>query len=571
MQQFMQRWNIPGASVAFGTQGRLVYARAFGHADPARTEPLQPYHLLRVASVSKPITALAIMKLVEQGRLDLAGKAFGPQGYLRSSYYTRAITDKRIYDITVQQLLEHTAGWDRLVGCDGYSGCDPVDFPLHVAQALKAPAPVGDSTLVRFLVGKGLNFAPGTRYAYSNVSYLVLGKILEAVTRQPYEAWVRNNLLVPAGALEAHLGYNKPGSRLEREAAYASRYETLACDGSGKIVPAAYGGFNLEAMSAHGGWVCSARDLVRLQLAAAGTDTRPGLLTPATLAAMVQPSDATAGYAKGWQVNSAGHRWHGGDFDGSAAYLVHTAGDITWAILLNARPTAPEFWEDLDRLGWVGGQNAASWPAHNLLAPAQNATNLTAVEDSAGVVLRWTRGTGTRRLVLMQADSPINSFPLDGTRYPVAGMGQTPTLSQSISVVADEAADSVRLRKLDPSRTYYVRVVEYADNAATGFRPIYTLDGNPTLQLHTPALAQLTSATSTADLQLYPNPAQDKLYAAGLDLATEYKVLTLQGRQVQSGLLATGSSIAIVDLAPGAYIVRFQLADRSVFRRFVKE
>jgi hypothetical protein len=378
-------------------------------------------------------------------------------------------------------------------------------------------------------------------------------------------------LLIPAGALEAHLGHNIMADRLEREAAYDSRYQIRACDGSGKVVPAAYGGFNLEAMAAHGGWVFSARDLVRLQLAAAGSDGRPGLLTPATLAAMVQPSAATAGYAKGWQVNSAGHRWHGGDFDGTAAYLVRTAGDVTWAILLNSRPTAPEFWEELDRLGWVGEQNMAFGPAHNLLAPVQNATNLTAVEDSASVLLRWTRGTGTRRLVIMQADNPITVFPLDGTRYPVAGVGQTSALSQSISVVADETADSVRLRKLDPRHTYYVRVVEYADNAATGFRPIYTLDGNPTLQLHTPALAQLNSATSAAALQLYPNPARDKLHVVGFDLAAEYEVLTLQGRQVQNGWLVAGSSISIIDLMPGAYIVRFQMADRSLFRRFVKE
>jgi CubicO group peptidase (beta-lactamase class C family) len=532
---------------------------------------MQPYHLLRVASVSKPITALAIMKLVEQGRLSLAGKVFGPQGYLRSPYYTRAITDQRMYDITVQQLLEHTAGWDRLVGCDGYAGCDPVDFPLHVAQALKAPTPVADSTLVRFLVSKGLNFAPGTRYAYSNVGYLVLGKIVEAVTGQPYEAWVRHNLLVPAGALEAHLGYSKLSSRLEREAAYASHYDMLACDGSGKAVPAAYGGFNLEAMGAHGGWAFSARDLVRLQLATAGSADRPGLLTPATLAAMVQPSAVGAGYAKGWQVNSAGHRWHGGDFDGTAAYLVHTAGDVTWAILLNARPSAPEFWDELDRLGWVGGQNSAVWPAHNLLAPAQNATNLTATEDSAGVLLRWTRGTGTRRLVLLQADKPITSFPLDGSRYPVASLDQISSLGQGTLVVANETADSVCLRKLDLSRTYYVRVVEYADNAATGFQAIYTLDGNPTLRLHAPAPELSYAASSAPTLDLYPNPARDQLHIAGLSFAMAYEVLTQQGRQVQSGLLTAGRPISIGDLVPGAYIIRVQTANRNVFQRFVKE
>ena len=122
MQQFMQHWNVLGASVALTKNGQLVYERAFGHADVARTVPLQPHHLLRVASVSKPVTALAIMKLVEDGQLSLTHPVFGPGGYLNGPAYTRELRDPRLASITVQNLLEHTAGWDSNVSCDGYDG-----------------------------------------------------------------------------------------------------------------------------------------------------------------------------------------------------------------------------------------------------------------------------------------------------------------------------------------------------------------------------------------------------------------------------------------------------------------
>ncbi|RZK19294.1 MAG: class A beta-lactamase-related serine hydrolase, partial [Hymenobacter sp.] len=317
VQQFMQRWQVLGASVALAKEGKLVYARAFGYADVARTTPLQPHHLLRVASLSKSVTALAIMKLVEEGKISLAHPVFGPEGYLGAATYTHEIRDARLYRITVQQLLEHTAGWDRSIGCDGQGSCDPVEFPTHVAAAMGVANPVGDSTLIRYMLRQGLNFEPGTRFAYSNTGYLVLGKVLEAVTHQPYETWVRQHVLQPSGVLEAHLGHNLPTARRERESDYQSAYRLPSCYDPAQQVPAADGGYQLEAMNAHGGWLFSARDLVRLLLATDGFASRPDLLSAATLRSMTQPSAMNTYYAKGWMVNG-GTWWHTGCLDGTA-------------------------------------------------------------------------------------------------------------------------------------------------------------------------------------------------------------------------------------------------------------
>ncbi|GAB3846464.1 hypothetical protein GCM10028822_06590 [Hymenobacter terrigena] len=498
IRQFMSRWNVLGASVAITKDGRLAYERAFGYADVERTVHMQPYHLLRVASISKPVTALAIMKLVEEGKLSLAHKVFGPEGYLKGQAYTREIHDPRLYNITVQHLLEHSAGWDRSIGCDGYDTCDPIDFPTHVAEVMHVPNPVGDSTIIRYMLRQGLNFAPGARFAYSNVGYLVLGKVLEAVTHQPYETWVRQHVLEPAGVLEAHLGHNLPAVRQERESKYLSRYRMLSCYNPGRQVPAAYGGFQIEAMNAHGGWLFTARDLVRLALAADGFASPPDLISTATLRTMTEPSATAAGYAKGWMVDGSSW-WHTGQLDGTASIVMRTASGYTWAILLNTSNGSAQFWQELKALGWTWPAGATSWPTHDLFAPAQNASNLLITASKATHPrLAWTNGTGTSRLLLLKPDSPIKAFPLDGTTYPVATK-----LADGTIIAANGPESMAELAHLHPQRTYYARVVEYRQDATTGNRSVYTLDGNPTL-----VLPPTISGLQFPQLALHSNAAQ---------------------------------------------------------------
>ena len=478
MLHFVQRWKVLGASVALAKDGRLVYSRAFGYADVARTVPLQPSHLLRVASVSKTVTALAIMKLVEEGRLSLSHNVFGPGGYLQGQGYAQEIKDLRLHQITVQHLLEHSAGWDRAVGCDGYAGCDPIDFPTHVARVMGVPNPVGDSTLIRYLLRQGLSHAPGTRFAYSNIGYLVLGKVLEAVTHQRYENWVREHVLAPGGVLEAHLGRNLPAGRLERECAYQSRTSMLSCYNTGQQVPAAYGGFQVEAMGAHGGWLFSARDLVRLALSADGFETRPDLISARTLNSMTQPSAGMPWYAKGWMVDGPAW-WHTGLLDGTASLLVRTGDGYVWSILLNTDNGTAPFWRELKQLGWAWVRETGNWPAHDLFPAERSATGLrVSAPDAAHTRLSWTNGTGSHRLLLLRADGPSTAFPADGTAYPPASV-----LADGSLVMANDTASFAVLSPALPGRTYYARIVEYRNDATTGHRPVYALEGNPTVAL----------------------------------------------------------------------------------------
>jgi D-alanyl-D-alanine carboxypeptidase len=129
---FKLKWKIPGISVAIAKDGRLIYAKGFGYADTINKEPVTTNSLFRIASCSKTITAIGIMKLIEQNRLSLDDKVFGKHGILNGSYYQN-IADSNIYKITVKNLLQQTIGWPDI---DIIGGND-------ASYSLNAPTPAG--------------------------------------------------------------------------------------------------------------------------------------------------------------------------------------------------------------------------------------------------------------------------------------------------------------------------------------------------------------------------------------------------------------------------------------------
>ena len=121
MQQALQRYGVHGGALAVIKDGRLVFARGYGLGDVAARVPVQPESLFRWESMSKTVTAAAIMRLVEDGKLNLDAPVFNILN--QYSPYNGRWGDGRLSGITVRQLLQHTAGWDRLVS----SQADPVD------------------------------------------------------------------------------------------------------------------------------------------------------------------------------------------------------------------------------------------------------------------------------------------------------------------------------------------------------------------------------------------------------------------------------------------------------------
>lgn len=364
----MKKWGIPGGAVAVVRDGRLVLARGYGWADVEAKTPVQPDALFRIASVSKPVTAAAILKLVEEGRLDLNARAYAFRDDLAPP--PGGVVDPRVREVTVRQLLHHAGGWDR------DRGFDPMFRPDVAAQAVGAPAPASAETVMRYMLGQPLDAEPGTRYAYSNFGYAVLGRVIEKASGESYEAYVRRAVLAPAGITRMRLGRSRLADRAPDEVRYYDGATAPSVFPGGGTVPLAYGGFHLEAMDAHGGWIASAVDLLRFATAVDGSPTRQDVLGADAVRAMVAAppaplwSNSPLHYAMGWMVRPVeGNWWHDGSLPGTTSLLVRAGNGVSWAVVLNSRSVprpGASLPAELDMALWQALGEVTAWPAHDL-------------------------------------------------------------------------------------------------------------------------------------------------------------------------------------------------------------
>lgn len=375
MRTFVDKHKVPGAALAVARQGRLVYARGFGYADVEARQPVAPDALFRIASVSKPLTAVAVLQLVDRGKLRLDEPALD-QVPLKPYLASGATLDPRVQRITLRHLLHHTGGWDR-----DKSG-DPIGIARQIGTALGTGLPVGPEQVVRYSLGRRLDFDPGARHAYSNVGYLLLGRAIAVAAGRPYEAVVAEDVLRPLGVRRMRLGRALAEQRLPDEVKYYDRKNrkapALYPPRIGRSVPLQYGGENLEAYEAHGGWVASAVDLVRFGAAFDRQRPRP-LLSAAGLAALIARPAGRAGhdgagkplaayYGGGWMVRPVGkggaNLWHTGLIVGTSALLVRRWDGLTWAVLFNTdrNPDGEVLSGLIDPLVHQAADQVRSWP-----------------------------------------------------------------------------------------------------------------------------------------------------------------------------------------------------------------
>lgn len=124
IERFCQKWEIKGLSLAVTRHDSLLYAKGYGWADKESGIPMEPSSIMRIASASKLVTATAIMKLVEQGKLRLDQKVFGNNGILNDTAFSNSIRDKRLFDLTVDHLLQHKGGFGRGAGDPMFNTAD---------------------------------------------------------------------------------------------------------------------------------------------------------------------------------------------------------------------------------------------------------------------------------------------------------------------------------------------------------------------------------------------------------------------------------------------------------------
>lgn len=384
MTGFMQKWSVPGGQCAVAKDGRLAYARGFGTVDQTTNQTtlgapppptVSPAAQFRIASSSKPITAVAVMRLVEQGRLGLEDRAFDILGDFTPP--PGATPDPRLHGITVRQLLEHSGGFDSTV-------VDPqFDYLRSAADALRHPRPATHVDIIRYAMGQPLGFTPGTKYIYSNLGYNILGRVIEHRTKLAYGDAVRQLVLQPAGVRRmALMTRSSPQARLPDEVFYVDGSTALVSwpiyEDDPAMRPLSYGLFDGSAMDAHGGWIANAIDLTRF-LNAVGGSTGTQLLGPATVATMLARPDLTQWqgkdqfYACGWNVIPGKVEMsHSGALTyGTLSTVARLPGGVTFALLFNHLATdVPAMGKEAEQQAMSAIEAIQRWPQRDLYASA---------------------------------------------------------------------------------------------------------------------------------------------------------------------------------------------------------
>lgn len=373
----MRKYNLPGGAVAVVHDGRLIYARGFGYADVEHKTLAQPDALFRIASVSKSLTAVAIMKLVEDGKLTFDDRVAPIIADLVPA--SGATVDSRWEQITIRNLLNHTGGWDRN---NPNGGFDPIDRPITAANAVGAPVPASPETLVRYMKGMPLDFNPGEKFAYSNFGYIVLGRVIERLSGMKYADFVRTRVLDPVGASRTQQGKSRLSGALPEEVKYYWPGSTVSeplvpsvFPGEG-LVPLNYGGFHLEGGDASGAWVSSTIDLLRFMNGVDGRATPPDILGEQAESAMTGSGAAFCSqgvsacyYAAGWFVTPVAGGltwWHTGTLPGTTSILMRAYNGFSWVALFNSRSLTANLEVEANTALWKAFAGVTAFPSTDL-------------------------------------------------------------------------------------------------------------------------------------------------------------------------------------------------------------
>lgn len=328
--QFLQQWNLSGMTLSIVNDGKLVYAHGFGYADIEAKQPVIPGNLFRIASVSKLITAVAIMKLVEKKAISLDSKVFGPKAILKDPIFN-SVVDKRLYNITVRHLLAHSGGWSSHYG-------DPAFNSLIVLERIGEVGTPTMESYFRFIASRKLHFDPGTRSSYSNMGYMFLQKVIEAVTGQSYEDYVTNKVLKPIGITDMHIGRSFLSERRLNEVKYyeSEKSEMVsAFDGSGRMVPKPYGGNPIELLSSAGGWIASSVELAKLMVLIDGFRNVPDMIPHNLINQMVDKENFKG--PLGWKVVKDNGDWiRTGSMAGTSAIMKRQSNGFCWVVIINS-------------------------------------------------------------------------------------------------------------------------------------------------------------------------------------------------------------------------------------------
>jgi len=365
VQNLMQAGGVHGAQLAIVKDGRLVFARGYTWAE-AGYPTIQPTSLFRIASCSKPLTSIAIHRLIQQGALN-------HNTTMASQFGFPQFADQDCNLIKIQDLLTHRGGWDDTVQTG--TGWDPMFYDSQIATALSVSLPISTLHIRTFMQGQQLQLTPNTQSVYSNYGFCLLGRIVASRNGKPYSDVIQEQIMQPLGLSRPQIGQSHLDQRLPGEVLYHPRDLRLSSsvnDPARPFVPRHYGGWNQPNMDSNGAWVMSAPDYAKV-LAAFDLGVFNPILGPTQTAEMWSPHPSAPGstWLKGWFRNtvpngSGGNvdmREHNGILPGTRTYIARRADGLSFVLFTNG-----------DR--WLGAPDGlamsniangiSSWPSHNL-------------------------------------------------------------------------------------------------------------------------------------------------------------------------------------------------------------
>lgn len=371
----MARLKVPGVSIAVIHEGKIAWAKGYGVTTigGALATPVTPETLFQAASLSKSVTAVAALRMVQDGvfALDTPANAI-LTGWKLPGGDT----------VTVRQLLSHTAGVN-VGGFPGYARGTPVPTLLQVLDGVR-PA-VTDPIRV--------TTPPGTAWQYSGGGYTVLQQLMMDAEKQPFDQLMATRVLRPLGM--RHSTFTQPGS------ADLLAHAALPHDGAGKPYPA--GPSTYPELAAAGLWTTPsdlAAFLLGVQGAAAGTGGQRGqILTQQSATTLLTP--VLKGYALGFGIEGSGAATsfaHGGHNQGYQNLMVAYAGRGDGAVVM----TNGENGDELARALVRAVAKAYDWPSylpversHVSLTPAQARTvaGKYAIKGLGDFDITWDKGT----------------------------------------------------------------------------------------------------------------------------------------------------------------------------------
>ena len=348
MMSFMNKWCLPGGQLAITKNDSLMYSRGFGQSDINSQMEVKPHHLFRIASISKYFTFVAILKLIEEGKLHLDSPVFGQSGVLNEAPYLDFVDD-RIVDISVRDLLFHKGGWDRSLGIQ------PILMSATIAKEMGVAPPAEVETVIQYMLKSPLDFEPGTKEAYSNFGYMVLGRVIEAASGMTYEEYVNSTIVVAAGAEGLVLSKTSIENRADNEVTYyyPNDEQSSSAFGDDVLTSPPYGSVYMEAIDAAGGWASSAELLLKVLRTTDKASAYAEILNEDSLQFLLGELTAEWGY------------W--GGLPGSTAFMILRPDGVAYAAIFNSRhydslEPYQEFSREIRRLI----NRIELWPKHNL-------------------------------------------------------------------------------------------------------------------------------------------------------------------------------------------------------------